>query len=256
MQNLEASISLCDPMNPGFGYQIRIVRAAQPGDPVDVLFTSRDPVTGKNLLTYEQCLDVLAICRNAPRTDSANKEHAMTKKSTGPLFVGKNERGEPFLYDNTPTDLDLNDLIALDDVLLWDAYVSACRAQQGAAQNVLSNLRKPTRTEVEIRVLPTPTSDEIRALACLHVTERLRSRRKINMAFSALAGVSEARVESAWALDEPITELAPPEMVKALHSKGWISNVGSGCYVLTCSGEEQLNTAVAVALPTQVPVPA
>jgi hypothetical protein len=48
VQNLEASISLCDPMNPGFGYQIRIVRAAPPGAPVDVLFTSRDPVTGKD----------------------------------------------------------------------------------------------------------------------------------------------------------------------------------------------------------------
>lgn len=180
----------------------------------------------------------------------------MTKKSTGPLFVGKDELGELFLYDNTPTDLDLNNLIALDDVSLWDAYVTAYRAQQEAAQNVLSNLRKPARTEVEIRVLPTPTSDEIRALACLHVTERLRSRRKINMTFSALAGVSEVHVESAWALDEPITEPVPPEMAKALHSKGWISNVGSGCYVLTCSGEEQLNTAVAVALPAQVPVPA
>jgi hypothetical protein len=180
----------------------------------------------------------------------------MTKKSTGPLFVGKDEHGELFLYDNTPTDLDLNNPIALDDVPLWDTYVTACRAQQKAAQNVLSNLRKPARTEVEIRILPTPTSDEIRALACLHVTERLRSRRKINMAFSALAGVSEERVESAWTLDEPIAEPMPSEMVKALHSKGWISNMGSGCYMLTCSGKEQLDTAVADALPTQAYVPA
>jgi len=178
----------------------------------------------------------------------------MTKKSTGPLFVGKDELGELFLYDNTPTDLDLNNLIALDDVSLWDAYVAAYRAQQEAAQNVLSNLRKPARTEVEIRVLPTPTSAEIRALAGLHVTERLRSHRKINMAFSALVGVSEERVESTWALFEPIVEPPPPEILQALHSKGWISNVGSGCYVLTRSGEEQLDTAVAAALPTQAPV--
>ena len=63
MQNLEATISICDPMNPGFGYQIRITRAAPPGTSVDVLFTSRNPVTGKDLLTYEQCLDVLAMYR-------------------------------------------------------------------------------------------------------------------------------------------------------------------------------------------------
>jgi hypothetical protein len=69
MQNLEASIFLCDPLNPGFGYQIRITRSALPGAPVDVLFTSRDPVTDKDLLTYEQCLDVLARYRSAPRTD-------------------------------------------------------------------------------------------------------------------------------------------------------------------------------------------
>ncbi len=63
MANLEASLSLCDPMNPGFGYQLRIVRVAAPGAPVDVLFTSRNPVTGEDLLTFGQCLDVLAMYR-------------------------------------------------------------------------------------------------------------------------------------------------------------------------------------------------
>lgn len=188
--------------------------------------------------------------------DSANKGDAMAKKLTGPLFVRKDEHGELFLCNVTPTDLDLNDSIVLDDVTLWDAYMVACRAQQEAAQGVLSNLRKPARTEVEIRVLPTPASDEIRALAFLYVTERLRSCRKINMAFSALAGVSEAQVESAWGLAKPIAEPVPSEMVEALHSKGWISNVGGGCYTLTCSGEAQLDTAVTTMMAAQAPVPA
>ena len=65
-QNLEATISLCDPLNPGFGYQVRITRAAPPGAPVDVLFTSCNPNTGESLLTYEQCLDVLAMCPAHP----------------------------------------------------------------------------------------------------------------------------------------------------------------------------------------------
>lgn len=75
----------------------------------------------------------------------------MIKKSTGPLFVREDEHGELFLDDNTPTDLDLNNSIVLDDTTLWDAYVAACQAQRKAAQGVLRNLRKPARTEVEIR---------------------------------------------------------------------------------------------------------
>lgn len=42
---------------------VRIVRVAAPGAPVDVLFTSRNPVTGEDLLTFGQCLDVLATYR-------------------------------------------------------------------------------------------------------------------------------------------------------------------------------------------------
>jgi hypothetical protein len=67
VQNLEASITLCDPLNPGFGYQIRITRAAPPGAPIDVLFTASNPATGESLLTYEQCLDVLAMYRSTSR---------------------------------------------------------------------------------------------------------------------------------------------------------------------------------------------
>ena len=71
VQNLEASITLCDPLNPGFGYQIRITRAAPPGAPIDVLFTASNPATGESLLTYEQCLDVLTMYRSAPDGSAA-----------------------------------------------------------------------------------------------------------------------------------------------------------------------------------------
>jgi hypothetical protein len=56
--HLDASISLCDHMNPGNGYQIRITDAR---NGADVLFTSRHPVTGEDLLAYEQCLEVLQM---------------------------------------------------------------------------------------------------------------------------------------------------------------------------------------------------
>jgi len=69
--NLEATITLCDHMNPGVGYQIRITRTAAPGAPVDVLFTACNPATGADLLTYEQCLDVLAMYRAAPALDDS-----------------------------------------------------------------------------------------------------------------------------------------------------------------------------------------
>jgi hypothetical protein len=94
VQNLEASISLCDPMNPGFGYQIRIVRAAPPGAPVDVLFTSRDPVTGKDLLTYEQCLDVLAMYRSAPRLDVTKQGFILRAESSTRYFFSSYIRDE------------------------------------------------------------------------------------------------------------------------------------------------------------------
>ena len=54
MQNLGASITCCDALNPGFGYQIRITRAGPLDALIDVLFTSSNPVTGASLLTYEQ----------------------------------------------------------------------------------------------------------------------------------------------------------------------------------------------------------
>lgn len=194
----------------------------------------------------------------------------MTKKLTGPLFVREapaERDGELFLcgdaYDEeryedcsyvwnaAPTDLDLNRRIVLDDVSLWETYEAAslavekaCQAQKAAAQVVLRSLRKPLRTEVEIKDLPTPTRAEIQALAHLYVLDRLLSRRKINMAFSALAGISKAHIESMWdfqaeRLVEVTSESVPPEMMKALYSKGWVYG-----YNITQSGEAQLDTAV------------
>jgi hypothetical protein len=50
----EVHITLCDPLNPGFGYQIRVT-----GDRGEqLLFTSRDPVTGKDLETMSDALRV------------------------------------------------------------------------------------------------------------------------------------------------------------------------------------------------------
>ena len=48
------SICLVDHLNPGFGYQIRIIDDRGQ----TVLFTSRDPLTGQDLLTLADCLRV------------------------------------------------------------------------------------------------------------------------------------------------------------------------------------------------------
>lgn len=50
-----ASISLCDNLNPGFGYQVRITNDRGQ----DILFTANDPNTGKDLLTWADALRVL-----------------------------------------------------------------------------------------------------------------------------------------------------------------------------------------------------
>ena len=94
MQNLEASITLCDPLNPGFGYQIRITRVAPPGAPIDVLFTSRDPATGKSLLTYEQCLDVLTMYRSAPSGSTARPGFILRTEDSKHHFFSSYIRGE------------------------------------------------------------------------------------------------------------------------------------------------------------------
>ncbi len=49
-------ISLCDPLNAGFGYQIRIT------DTQDnlLIYTSVDPATGKDLVTFGDAIRVAA----------------------------------------------------------------------------------------------------------------------------------------------------------------------------------------------------
>lgn len=93
MQDLEASISFCDPLNPGFGYQIRLTRAAPPGAPVDVLFTSCNPATGKSLLTYEQCLDVLAMYRSSPSEHVARAGFILRAENSPRHFFSSYIRG-------------------------------------------------------------------------------------------------------------------------------------------------------------------
>jgi hypothetical protein len=171
----------------------------------------------------------------------------MTEKLFEPLFVYEDEDGSLLFFDDAAsTDLNLKGV--LDDVTLYDAYRTACHIKHAAAHAVLSNLRKPVPPT---SVLPTPpTSDEIRALANIYVLEILRSCQKINTAFCTLAGVTEAQIEAAWGLRDPIASIVAllPQEIEALLSKSWISYVGPSyagnrCYVLTRSGEEQLDTA-------------
>lgn len=54
--HLEATISLVDHMNPGIGYQITITDAR---NGAALLLTSRHPITGQDLLAYEECIEVL-----------------------------------------------------------------------------------------------------------------------------------------------------------------------------------------------------
>jgi hypothetical protein len=174
-------------------------------------------------------------------------------KSIGPLFVDRDEQDGLCLYDDAPTDLDLDCNIALDDVSLWEAYEAASsvyttarEARYTAAWNVLNNLRKPAPTEVKNRILQTPTEDEIKTLALAYMKMCFRSRQKVNTAFRELAGISEACFESAWAGLTKVVQPVSQEMKDALHSKGWIYNVGDGCYWPTRDGIKQLEAAVAV----------
>lgn len=64
----EVSFSLCDWLNPGFGYSLRIENGLN-GE--TLLFTSVDPGTGRDLLTAADCLRV-ASAYLAPATGSAS----------------------------------------------------------------------------------------------------------------------------------------------------------------------------------------
>lgn len=50
---IEAVITLCDPMNPSIGYQIRLERRGE-----RLLFTAVDPMTGTDLITFADALRV------------------------------------------------------------------------------------------------------------------------------------------------------------------------------------------------------
>lgn len=50
----ELCVSLCDPLNPEFGYQVKI----HDDRGKLLLLTSRNPVTGKDLWTYKDALEV------------------------------------------------------------------------------------------------------------------------------------------------------------------------------------------------------
>ena len=54
MQIHAVAITLCDVLNPGFGYQIRVT--GEGGK--QLLFTSRDPQTGKDLRSFDDALRV------------------------------------------------------------------------------------------------------------------------------------------------------------------------------------------------------
>jgi len=51
----DVHIALCDPLNPGFGYQLRITSSH--GE--ELMHASVDTVTGKDLLTVEDALTVV-----------------------------------------------------------------------------------------------------------------------------------------------------------------------------------------------------
>ena len=144
-----------------------------------------------------------------------------------PVIIRQDDHGDLVQDEDTPTDLDLQSNIVLDDVTLWEAYVAACRAQQEAPRAVQDNLRRPTRAEIEQP--PAPTTDELWALACLYVAARLRATRKPDPRIVTLA---EARAEAVTA-----------EMTGSLHSKGWISHTGNGLFEVNHRGQRWLDTA-------------
>jgi hypothetical protein len=54
---IDASFSICDLLNPGFGYQVRITDDSGR----ELLFSSRNPATGDDLLTPKDCLRVIEM---------------------------------------------------------------------------------------------------------------------------------------------------------------------------------------------------
>lgn len=66
----EVHITLCDILNPGFGYQLRIVDTTGRS----LLFTDRDPATGSNLSTYADALRVATMYAATPAPPAPTPE--------------------------------------------------------------------------------------------------------------------------------------------------------------------------------------
>ncbi len=62
-------ISLCDPLNPAFGYQIQV----EDRDGITRLHTSRAPDTGADLLTYADALRVAGLYGREPAGESTSR---------------------------------------------------------------------------------------------------------------------------------------------------------------------------------------
>ena len=53
---IEATINLCDPLNPGIGYQVKVTKRGR-----TVLHTSYFPDTGESILTFTEAVRVLTM---------------------------------------------------------------------------------------------------------------------------------------------------------------------------------------------------
>lgn len=58
MRHIRVTFDLCDRLNAGFGYQLRIENAETGRT---ILFTSRAPDTGDELLTAADCLRIVQM---------------------------------------------------------------------------------------------------------------------------------------------------------------------------------------------------
>ena len=61
----EIKIGLCDWLNPGFGYFLKVEEINPEASRVNkqILFISNDPETGQSL-TYEKCVEIAAKYKN------------------------------------------------------------------------------------------------------------------------------------------------------------------------------------------------
>jgi len=168
-------------------------------------------------------------------TDEKAADEAATAPSKGVAVRARVIREDDCncLYEDEtiPTDYDLDSRILLDDPALWEAYIAACAVANEASDRVRelkiqveANLRVPQRTE--IKGPPTPTTDELSALACLYVKRRLSVPMKPDPGIVALAAArfqegsppeGEKLFQVNW------QETVPLAVIEALRAKDWIS---------------------------------